>query len=256
MWPSIVLTLVYLWIGFTVGYFFRKWLQRAYLPRVRQDEDSGNGGDSAGPGQPRRQPRGESPAAMPAQLSGRADAPVEMVDWVDEQNRVIETLPRGEIRARNLLHRVTATFVFHPDGRILVHRRTSTKDVFPGFHDVSVGGTVTANEGYAQNAYRELSEEMGIAGVPLYELFRHRFQSEDTNSLSMVYACLYDGGFRFQASEVAAGDWEDLRRAEELIASGKVCPDSVARWRRYEETIGRGAPFALRARNMTPLPLP
>ena len=28
----------YLWLGFTVGYFFRKWLEVSYLPRYREEE--------------------------------------------------------------------------------------------------------------------------------------------------------------------------------------------------------------------------
>ena len=40
-----VLVGVYLWLGFTVGYFFRKWLEVSYLHRYqREQEGEGTGG--------------------------------------------------------------------------------------------------------------------------------------------------------------------------------------------------------------------
>jgi len=34
----IVLTVFYLWLGFTVGYFFRKWLETSYFPIVEAQQ--------------------------------------------------------------------------------------------------------------------------------------------------------------------------------------------------------------------------
>jgi isopentenyldiphosphate isomerase len=72
----------------------------------------------------------------------------ELVDVVDEQDRVVVTVTRARIREEHLLHRVASVLVFRPDGRLLVHRRTDTKDVFPGAVDCFVSGVVTAGERY------------------------------------------------------------------------------------------------------------
>jgi isopentenyldiphosphate isomerase len=207
-----VLAAVYGWIGFTVGYFFRKWLERSWLPLFR-------GG---------------------AALQAAGD---EAVDWVDEDDRVIAVLPRREIRRRNLLHRVTATFVFRPDGRVFLQQRTMTKDVYPGLYDPCVGGTVGSGESFAQNAVREIAEELGVRGVPVHELFAHRFRDAATNSLIRVFACIYEGPITLQASEVAGGDWAEEAQVEQLIAAGKVCPDSAVGWRLYRERFGAGKNF-------------
>jgi isopentenyldiphosphate isomerase len=195
------------WLGFTVGYFFRKWLERRLVPAYR------------------------------------AHAGVEMVDWIDEEGRVSRSLPRAEIRGRNLLHRVTATLVFHPDGRLFVQQRTLTKDVYPGLFDVCVGGTVVSGETFEQNACREVAEELGIRGAPVYTLFGHRFSDAVTNSAIQVFACVYDGPIRFQPEEVADGFWADRSRVEALLAGGQVCPDSAQGWRIYLERYG-AADFA------------
>jgi isopentenyldiphosphate isomerase len=171
-------------------------------------------------------------------------SPPEMVDWIDEEGRTLASLPRAEIRRRNLLHRVTATFVFHPDGRVFVQQRSPHKDVYASLHDMCVGGTVVSGECYAANACREIEEELGVSGVPIYELFGHRYQDAVSSSLIRVYACVYDGPLRFQPEEVVGGRWCDEAEVERLVAAGQMCPDSTRGWRRYLDDHGRGRNFA------------
>lgn len=180
----------------------------------------------------------------------------EFVDWIDEADRTIASLPRPEIRRRNLLHRVTATFVFHPDGRLMVHRRTDSKDVFPGYHDVCVGGTVESGETFTGNACREIGEELGVRGVPVYRLFGHRFRNQQANNLIEVFACEYAGPFAFQPEEIAEGFWADPDEADALVAAGRVCPDSSAGWRLYREQCRREGPFAERLARGALRPIP
>ena len=56
----------------------------------------------------------------------------ELVDWVDEDDRVIGQVTRAQMRAGNLLHRCIAVLCLDPRGRVYAHRRTDSKDVFPG----------------------------------------------------------------------------------------------------------------------------
>jgi isopentenyldiphosphate isomerase len=107
----------------------------------------------------------------------------ELVDVVDEQDRVIATVTRSRVRADRLLHRVASVLVFRPDGRLLVHRRTDTKDVFPGAFGCFVSGVVNAGEEYGQARDRELREEMAIAGAGAVELFNHRYEGIDDRSI-------------------------------------------------------------------------
>ncbi len=162
-------------------------------------------------------------------------APEEMVDWIDEEDRVLASLPRPEVRRRNLLHRVTGTLVFHPDGRVFVHQRTATKDVYPGLHDVMVGGTVTTGEGFAENACREVAEELGVTGVPLYALFGHRYRDAHSNSLIRVFACEYGGPLTFQPDEVAGGAWTEQAEATSMAEAARLCPDSAQGWALFRE---------------------
>ena len=97
-------------------------------------------------------------------------AVTEMVDVVDDDDRVIATVPRSRMRAEVLQHRAVSIAVFGSDGRLLVHRRADTKDVWPGMWDIAAGGVVAAGESYDEAAARELAEGLGIAGVQLVAL--------------------------------------------------------------------------------------
>lgn len=182
------------------------------------------------------------PTFSPPRSTG--DSREEMVDWIDGEGTRLATLPRSEIRRRNLLHRVTATFVFHPGGRLFVHQRSSAKDVYPGLFDVCVGGTVVSGESFPENACREIAEELGVRGAPLHPLFRHTFNDEVSHSLIQVYAVVHSGPVRLQPEEVAGGEWMEEAEALALAAAGKTCPDSTRGWRRYLETHGEGRNFA------------
>src|SRR5438309_2212549 len=94
----------------------------------------------------------------------------EMVAILDEENRVIGSAPRSVMRRDNLRHSATGVLVRNPAGEIYVHRRTSTKDVYPGRYDFTAGGVVEAGEDPFHAVARELEEELGVAGVELTRL--------------------------------------------------------------------------------------
>src|SRR5262249_26896649 len=70
----------------------------------------------------------------------------ELVDVIDDAGRTIGVVTRREMRRRRLPHRSTAILVFDHAGRLFVHLRTATKDVFPSHWDVAVGGVLGAGE--------------------------------------------------------------------------------------------------------------
>ena len=82
----------------------------------------------------------------------------EPVGVVDSRNVVVGRELRRRVRAENLRHRATYIFVFDRCDRIVLQKRTATKDLFPGFYDAASGGVVNYGETYADNAERELAE--------------------------------------------------------------------------------------------------
>jgi isopentenyldiphosphate isomerase len=157
----------------------------------------------------------------------------EIVDVVDDDDRVVGQVSRSEMRSRGLLHRVASTIVLRSDGRVLVHRRTETKDVFPGAFDCFVGGVVASGETYEQARDRELAEEMGIAGVTPVELFRHRYESEDDRSISAVSWATWDGPVVPQPEEIAWFAWEPVEDVARRVEEPTFVPDGREVFRRW-----------------------
>jgi isopentenyldiphosphate isomerase len=70
----------------------------------------------------------------------------EIVALYDDGGRPAGSAPRSIMRAENLRHAATGVVVRDRLGRIYVHRRTNTKDVYPGRWDFTAGGVVLYDE--------------------------------------------------------------------------------------------------------------
>ena len=150
----------------------------------------------------------------------------ELVDVVDEDDRVVATVTRREIRARHLLHRCTYVLLRNASGQILVHRRTDTKDVYPGAYDVFAGGVCAAGESYDDCAGREVAEEFGVVGANLRFLFKHRYQGTHGQAWGAVYEARWDGPVRPQESEVAWHAWVAPEQLDRMLGELPFCLDS------------------------------
>jgi isopentenyldiphosphate isomerase len=144
-----------------------------------------------------------------------ADELVALYDPADDTGRVTGSARRDEVRARNLPHAATAVLVRNSRGQVYLHRRTDTKDVYPGLYDVWAGGCVVAGEEPYDAARRELAEELGVTGVQLVPVFRAWYRDDSTHYLAFGYEAVWDGPVVHQPEEVAEGgwiDWEELLR--------------------------------------------
>ncbi len=162
----------------------------------------------------------------------------ERVIIVDDDNAVVGAAPRHEMRAKRLPHRATFILVFDSKGRILVQKRTDTKDVYPGYYDLAAGGVVTEGESYDESAIREAAEELGIHGVPLESRFDFYFEDPGNRCFGRVYSCVCDGPFTLQPEEVVSVDFAGLSD----VLDGRIeplTPDTLEALRRYLRLPGR-----------------
>jgi 8-oxo-dGTP pyrophosphatase MutT (NUDIX family) len=147
---------------------------------------------------------------------------------VDTDDAVIGTVRRAVMRRDRLRHRVTFVVVRACDGRILVHRRSDAKDVWPGRWDLAVGGVVTAGESYDVAAVRELAEEVGVSGVALTPLGAGRYEDDDVRIVARLYEAVCDGPFTFADGEVVEACFVTLDELHDRLAVDSFVPDSVA----------------------------
>ncbi|MFI1017223.1 NUDIX hydrolase [Streptomyces sp. NPDC020965] len=166
----------------------------------------------------------------------------EILDVVDESDRVVGRAPRGEVYARGLRHRCVFVLARDADDRIFVHRRTATKLVFPALYDMFVGGVVGAGESYDDAALREAEEELGVSGLPRPEpLFRFLYDGGDKSWWSAVYKVRCDLPVRPQVEEVAWHAFLPEDEVERRLSSWEWVPDGLAAYERLRSEPGRFA---------------
>ncbi|MBD9679123.1 NUDIX hydrolase [Pseudomonas sp. PDM18] len=164
----------------------------------------------------------------------RAASDAEKIAWVDEDDQLLGSLPRAELRARGLIGRGTFILLFNSAGELCVHRRTLSKAVYPGYWDPAAGGMVQADESYAESAARELEEELGIAGVELRAHGTFFFDQPDNRLWCAVFSAVSDAPLTLQPEEVLEAKFIDPHQAlAEAKAGTPYCPDSLAALRKY-----------------------
>jgi len=161
------------------------------------------------------------------------DASDELVDLVDGRNEVTGWTTRREVRTKNLLHRGVGILCCNSRGEIYVHRRTTSKDVFPGMYDMFVGGVVGKGETYLDAARREIREELGIIGPEPRSLFLHLYEGPLNRSWVAVYEVEWDGPIVHQVAEV---EWGAFLTRDSLMAKlgeWEFVPDGLEIFQRF-----------------------
>ena len=155
----------------------------------------------------------------------------ELVDVVDEFDQVIQVVPRRVMRADHLRHRAVFIAILDGAGRLLVHRRSPHKDVWPSWCDIAVGGVVGTGESYLEAAHRELAEEVGVSTARLEELDLGESRSYDDDQVSLMARCFVvtsQGPFTFDDGEVVEAWWVHRDGLDDLLRRERFLPDSLA----------------------------
>ncbi|MBX6370829.1 MAG: NUDIX domain-containing protein [Acidothermus sp.] len=152
-----------------------------------------------------------------------SDPGTELVDVLDSCGLAVRVAPRSEVRRLRLLHAATAVAVRRSDGCLYVHRRTETKDIYPGAYDCWAGGVIASGETPLEGARRELAEELGVRGVPLRPLGVVRWSDSRAHAIYHVFETVWDGPIVPQVTEIAWGDWWTPATLAERLAA----PDFV-----------------------------
>ena len=137
------------------------------------------------------------------------------------------------MRSRGLPHRAAYILVFNSKGELVVQKRTTNKDIYPGHYDIAAGGVVFAGESYDESASRELEEELGIKDTELTSHFT--FCHEDGSNIvwGMVYSCIYDGEMSLQEEEIENGFYMTPDKVIALSEKEPFTPDGLYVLKRY-----------------------
>jgi len=151
----------------------------------------------------------------------------QLVDVVDEHDRVLRTATRAEVRAEGLRHRAVYVVVRTTDDRVVVHRRADWKDVYPGAWDCCFGGVLDAGEGWDEAAARELAEEAGVT-ADLRPIGAGTYDEPGAAVVGRVYEAVHDGPYPCPDGEVVEVRAVPRVELAAFLAEHPHCPDSAA----------------------------
>ena len=157
----------------------------------------------------------------------------ELVDRVDEEDLVVGVVERAEAIEKGWLHRVATTVCRDPRGRILVHRRPDGISRFPGQYNWLIGGAAEAGESYEEAAARELSEELGVFGVPVRHVFKFLCRGEISPYWLGVHEAVVRGAIVPDPTEIDWYGWFGEGELLEAVGRGEFVSDGVEALRRY-----------------------
>ncbi|MYW50312.1 NUDIX domain-containing protein [Streptomyces sp. SID8376] len=165
----------------------------------------------------------------------------ELVEHVDECDRVLGVVERGEAEREGWPHRIATTICRDRTGRILVLRRSETHPRFPGYYDVMVGGAVDVGESYEEAAARELSEELGVR-VPVHFLFKFLCRKGISPIWLGVHEAVVPEALIPDSGEICWQDWMTVAELREVVDEWCFVPGGREALRQYLESgFGNGA---------------
>lgn len=126
--------------------------------------------------------------------------PKELVVVVDNQDNIIDHLPRKEAHNKKLLHRTISVLVFNDEGKVMLQKRSQKKDSNPGKWSNATGGHVGKNESYDEAAQREVMEELKINDKP--EFVKKMIINDPAHTtMTQLYKIKSNGPFKFNPEE-------------------------------------------------------
>lgn len=150
-------------------------------------------------------------------------AQVEILDIVDENDKIIGSAPRSEVHRLGLKHRAVHILVFNSNGQIFLQKRSMKKDRCAGLWDSSASGHLDHLEDYDRCARRELNEELGIAeDVKLIKFLKLNASPETDNEFVWIYTAVYNGEIHINLDEISEGKWFYPEEIDEWIKNKPV----------------------------------
>ncbi len=140
----------------------------------------------------------------------------EIFDVVDEEDRVVGQAPRSVVHAQGLLHRAANIFVFDSEGRMLLQKRSASKDEYPLCYTSSASGHLNAGETYDEAAPRELEEELGLRS-PLTMVAKFNGGPHSANEHTVLYKTVTDEAPTLHPEEIESAAFFDLDQIAEMI---------------------------------------
>lgn len=127
----------------------------------------------------------------------------EIFPLVDETGNITGQAPRSICHNGSmLLHPVIHLHIFNSEGKLLLQKRSKTKDIQPNRWDTSVGGHIDLGETPEKAALREASEELNIKDINPTFITKYIIETDREREFTYCYYTIYDGECSADHNEV------------------------------------------------------
>lgn len=171
-------------------------------------------------------------ASVPSHVSA-TDTNPEIVVLVDEQNRILGTMPKSDVHdAITPLHRAFSSFVFRAsDQHLLLQQRSARKKTWPLVWSNSCCGHPGLGESNVDAARRRLKYELGLDPIVLEEAapYRYCFTRDGTmeNEICPILVGIVEREPVINRDEVEAVQWMEWKGFLEVIERN---PQQYSEW--------------------------
>ncbi|HII15626.1 MAG TPA: NUDIX domain-containing protein [Nanoarchaeota archaeon] len=139
-----------------------------------------------------------------------------LMEVVDNNDNIIGTYPRSQIRRDKMSYRLIAIFVFNNKGELFVQKRSPELKRYPDCYDSSVGGHVELGEDYETAAKREMAEELGIT-EDLEFVGKEKLVYEDAVRFVALFKCTTNKQIKIDKSEIRTGRFMGISQINKML---------------------------------------
>jgi len=149
----------------------------------------------------------------------------ELLDIVNEDDRVLSSASRRKVLDEYHIHRAVIFFVFDREGNVFVNKRSSTKEIYPGYWSIAFGGHVLAGESYDAAVLREVQEETGLLDRPI-KIGSFKKRTADERENVTVYRVTASQDLDLFPEEIEQGQYMTLAELNRTISRFDFLPET------------------------------